>query len=179
MKFEKKGEGVYCWTCCGYVCPHPQLYTKKALEKMKEGELLELVFDNPPPGESIAAMCDSIGNEVVEKTDQAANTPGRSKSGGLRKDPMNKTSLWIVVVVTASLDRVPDGLRRVVAYRRRQPRPAEGRRRRSAGRGRIRKMSWDKEENYEPRTCCCGWRERQPGLRHGLRACSPTGRRRP
>ena len=34
---------------------------------MKGGELLELVFDNASSGESISAMCESIGNEVVEK----------------------------------------------------------------------------------------------------------------
>ena len=67
MKFEKKSEGLYALDVCGYVCPHPQLYTKKALEKMKEGELLELVFDNASSGESIAAMCDSKGNQVVER----------------------------------------------------------------------------------------------------------------
>ena len=67
MKFEKKSEGLYALDVCGYVCPHPQLYTKKALEKMKEGELLELVFDNASSGESIAAMCDSKGNRVVER----------------------------------------------------------------------------------------------------------------
>lgn len=71
MKFEKKSDGVYALDCCGYVCPHPQLYTKKALEKMKGGDLLELVFDNPSSGESIAAMCDTTGNEVVEKTGQS------------------------------------------------------------------------------------------------------------
>jgi len=70
MKFEKKSEGAYALDVCGYVCPHPQLYTKKALEKMQAGETLELVFDNPSSGESIAAMCDSIGNEIVEKTSQ-------------------------------------------------------------------------------------------------------------
>jgi tRNA 2-thiouridine synthesizing protein A len=68
MKFEKKTEGLYALDVCGYVCPHPQLYTKKALEKMKGGELLELVFDNASSGESISAMCESVGNEVVEKS---------------------------------------------------------------------------------------------------------------
>ena len=71
MKFEKKTEGLYVLDVCGYVCPHPQLYTKKALEKMKGGELLELVFDNASSGESIAAMCDLKGNEVVEKDTQS------------------------------------------------------------------------------------------------------------
>ena len=68
MKFEKKGDGSYVLDVCGYVCPHPQLYTKKALEKMKGGDLLEVVFDNPSSGESIAAMCDASGKKVVEKT---------------------------------------------------------------------------------------------------------------
>ena len=67
MKFEKKSEGLYGLDVCGYVCPHPQLYTKKALEKMKVGELLELVFDNVSSVESISAMCGSKGDEVVEK----------------------------------------------------------------------------------------------------------------
>ena len=67
MKFEKKNDGLYSLDVCGYVCPHPQLYTKKALEKMKAGDVLDLVFDNASSGESISAMCESIGNEVVEK----------------------------------------------------------------------------------------------------------------
>ena len=71
MKFEKKTEGLYALDVCGYVCPHPQLYTKKALEKMKGGELLELVFDNASSGESISAMCESIGNEVIEKNTES------------------------------------------------------------------------------------------------------------
>ena len=40
-------------------------------EKRKRGEWLELVFDNASSGESIAAMCDSKGNEVVEKNTQS------------------------------------------------------------------------------------------------------------
>ncbi len=70
MKFEKKDEGLYRLDVTGYVCPHPQMYTKKALEKMKVGDLLELVFDNPSSGESIAAMCDTVGNDVVAKETQ-------------------------------------------------------------------------------------------------------------
>lgn len=74
MKFEKKSEGLYALDVCGYVCPHPQLYTKKALEKMKVGETLELVFDNPSSGESIAAMCETVGNKIVDKTGQSGKT---------------------------------------------------------------------------------------------------------
>ena len=43
MKFEKQGDGRYRLDVTGYVCPHPQLYTKKALEKIGRGEVLELV----------------------------------------------------------------------------------------------------------------------------------------
>lgn len=67
MKFEKKGEGSYLLDVTGYVCPHPQLYTKKALSKMKEGDTLELIFDNPSSGESISSMCDRTEDEITEK----------------------------------------------------------------------------------------------------------------
>lgn len=70
MKFEKKSEGHYLLDCLGYVCPHPQIYTKKALEKMNGGDVLEVVFDNPSSSESIAAMCEASGNEVMEKTNE-------------------------------------------------------------------------------------------------------------
>lgn len=80
MKFEKKNDGLYSLDVCGYVCPHPQLYTKKALEKMKAGDVLDLVFDNASSGESISAMCESIGNEVVEK-----NTVSGKYSWKIRK----------------------------------------------------------------------------------------------
>ncbi|MFH1603662.1 MAG: sulfurtransferase TusA family protein [Pseudomonadota bacterium] len=80
MKFEKKSEGLYGLDVCGYVCPHPQIYTKKALEKLKAGELLELVFDNASSGESIGAMCDSKGDAVVEK-----NTDGGKYTWKIKK----------------------------------------------------------------------------------------------
>jgi tRNA 2-thiouridine synthesizing protein A len=67
MKFEKKGEGTYLLDVKGYICPHPQLYTKSALSKMKPGDTLELLFDNASSGESIASMCDKEGNEIVEQ----------------------------------------------------------------------------------------------------------------
>jgi len=74
VKFEKIREGAYMLDVQGYVCPHPQLYTKKAMEKLKQGEILELVFDNPSSGESIMAMCETDGNEIVEKTRQDGNS---------------------------------------------------------------------------------------------------------
>ncbi len=67
IKFEKKGENSYLLDVTGYVCPHPQLYTKKALQKMKENDILEIIFDNPSSGESISSMCDRTGDEILEK----------------------------------------------------------------------------------------------------------------
>ncbi len=67
VKFEKNGDGTYMLDVQGYVCPHPQLYTKKGLEKMKQGEILEVVFDNPSSGESIVAMCQAEGNEIISQ----------------------------------------------------------------------------------------------------------------
>lgn len=68
VKFDKKSEGVYSLDCTGYVCPHPQIYTKKMLERLQDGDTLEVTFDNPSSSESIAAMCAVTGNEILEKT---------------------------------------------------------------------------------------------------------------
>ena len=71
MKFEKVADGSYSLDVKGYVCPHPQLYTKSALSKMKSGEKLKLLFDNASSGESIASMCDKEGDEIVEQVKNA------------------------------------------------------------------------------------------------------------
>ncbi|HET9752043.1 MAG TPA: sulfurtransferase TusA family protein [Myxococcales bacterium] len=71
MKFEKTGDGAFRLDVKGYVCPHPQLYTKSALMKMKTGDTLRLLFDNPSSGESIAAMVDKQGDELVEQLAEA------------------------------------------------------------------------------------------------------------
>ena len=73
-KFEKLGEGSFQLDVQGYVCPHPQIYTKKALEKLGVGDTLQLVFDNPSSGESISAMCQTEGNEIVDQTQDAGST---------------------------------------------------------------------------------------------------------
>ncbi len=67
MTFQKTDEGRYCLNVNGYVCPHPQIYTKKALEKLAAGEMLVLIFDNPSSGESIESMIENDGNTLVEK----------------------------------------------------------------------------------------------------------------
>jgi tRNA 2-thiouridine synthesizing protein A len=67
VKFDKKSDGVYTLDCLGYVCPHPQIYTKKMLEKLGPGDILEIIFDNPSSSESISEMLSGSGNEILEK----------------------------------------------------------------------------------------------------------------
>ena len=67
MKFEKTSDDHYKLDVTGYVCPHPQIYTKKALSKINSGEHLEVIFDNPSSGESIATMCENNGDEIVSR----------------------------------------------------------------------------------------------------------------
>lgn len=71
MKFEKKADGLFVLNVEGYVCPHPQIYTKKALEKVNVGDVVEVLFDNPSSGESIATMCENTGDEIVEQSQEA------------------------------------------------------------------------------------------------------------
>lgn len=70
MNFEKTSDGHYNLDVKGYVCPHPQIYTKKALSKLESGDHLIVEFDNPSSGESIAAMCDITGDEIVSKNQE-------------------------------------------------------------------------------------------------------------
>ncbi len=70
MKFEKKSDGLYALDVCGYVCPHPQIYCKKSLEKISEGEVLEMTFDNPSSAETIVQMLDQAGHDLMEKKNE-------------------------------------------------------------------------------------------------------------
>jgi len=67
MKFEKISDEHFMLDVKGYVCPHPQIYTKKALQKIETGDHLDVIFDNPSSGESIAAMCDITGDEIINR----------------------------------------------------------------------------------------------------------------
>jgi tRNA 2-thiouridine synthesizing protein A len=67
MKFEKKSEGQYMLDVCGYVCPHPQIYCKKSLEKMADGDVLVMVFDNPSSAETIIQMLEQAGHDLMER----------------------------------------------------------------------------------------------------------------
>ncbi len=68
IKFDNISDGYYRLDVTGYVCPHPQMYTKKVLGKLKPDEVLTLLFDNPSSGESIISMCEAAGDEVFDKS---------------------------------------------------------------------------------------------------------------
>lgn len=73
MKFEKRENGTYLLDVTGYVCPQPQMYTKKALQRIGAGEVLEVCFDNASSGESIRAMIAQSGDEVLQESKQGGN----------------------------------------------------------------------------------------------------------
>lgn len=81
IKFDKISDGHYQLDVCGYVCPHPQMYTKKALQKMSEGDELTLLFDNPSSGESILSMCENEGNEVFDRQEGEGTSSWKIRKG--------------------------------------------------------------------------------------------------
>jgi tRNA 2-thiouridine synthesizing protein A len=70
VKFEKLSESKYFLDVRGYVCPHPQMYTKKAMEKMPTEACLEVVLDNPSSCESIFDLCKIEGYKIVEYNEE-------------------------------------------------------------------------------------------------------------
>jgi len=67
VKFDKIDDNNYSLNVCGFVCPHPQLYTKKSLEKIEEGDILNVCFDNPSSKETILQMVEAAGNDILEE----------------------------------------------------------------------------------------------------------------
>jgi tRNA 2-thiouridine synthesizing protein A len=81
MKFEKTADGEYMLNVTGYTCPHPQMYTKKALQKIEPGSVLTLVFDNASSGESIISMCESEGNDLFERSGESGTFTWKIRKG--------------------------------------------------------------------------------------------------
>jgi tRNA 2-thiouridine synthesizing protein A len=56
----------------GEICPYPQLYTKKKLEKMPTGSVLEVITDHPPAAEeTIPGYCKDMKYPFVIKREGA------------------------------------------------------------------------------------------------------------
>lgn len=54
--------------CRGLYCPVPILRTAEAIRDMAEGEVLELIGDDPGIREDLPAWCRGTGHELLELT---------------------------------------------------------------------------------------------------------------
>jgi TusA-related sulfurtransferase len=52
--------------CIGLYCPEPIFKTRLELDKMKEGEVLEILTDDPAAEEDIPRLARRLGDEVLE-----------------------------------------------------------------------------------------------------------------
>ncbi|OGK83144.1 MAG: hypothetical protein A2X52_09175 [Candidatus Rokubacteria bacterium GWC2_70_16] len=64
--FRKKGEGWFLLNVCG-CSPPAQFFAKSVLTRMRDGNILEVVSDNPCCAESIVGMCEARGDEILEQ----------------------------------------------------------------------------------------------------------------
>ena len=81
VKFEKVSDGEYMLDVTTYVCPHPQMYTKKALQKLNTGDVLTVLFDNPSSGESIISMCETTGDELFARREDSGTFSWKIRKG--------------------------------------------------------------------------------------------------
>jgi len=58
-------EGKYILDLRGYVCPYPQILTLQALRRLSDGDLLEVIVDNPASCENVPAAVRRDGHEVL------------------------------------------------------------------------------------------------------------------
>ncbi len=52
--------------CVGLFCPQPIFQTRLQLDKLKPGDVLELLADDPAAEEDIKAFCKKTGNELIK-----------------------------------------------------------------------------------------------------------------
>lgn len=52
--------------CLGVSCPRPQLMTKKAVNEIAIGEVIEVLADNPSSVEALPPMCDELDATHLE-----------------------------------------------------------------------------------------------------------------
>ena len=61
MKVDRKID------CIGLFCPVPVLKVREALDTMSEGEILEVLADDPAAEEDIPRLVSRIGHELIKK----------------------------------------------------------------------------------------------------------------
>jgi len=55
----------------GFFCPVPVHETRKILKEMKEGELLEVVGDDPETLQDMPALCDRISADLISIVEES------------------------------------------------------------------------------------------------------------
>jgi tRNA 2-thiouridine synthesizing protein A len=58
--------------CLGVSCPRPQLMTKKAVNEVAVGDIIEVLADNPSSVEALPPLCDELDATHLE-TVKASN----------------------------------------------------------------------------------------------------------
>lgn len=59
-------EGRYSLDARGYTCPYPEVFARRALEKLAPGDVFELIVDNVPSCETVPAAAKVLGHNVLE-----------------------------------------------------------------------------------------------------------------
>jgi tRNA 2-thiouridine synthesizing protein A len=54
----------------GLSCPIPIIKTKKAMDELKEGEVLLVLADDPGAREDFPAWCEQTGNELLKMEEE-------------------------------------------------------------------------------------------------------------
>ncbi len=52
---------AYVVDCMGAMCPRPQLLTMKILDQIEQGEVIEVISDNPAAVESFPSLAETLG----------------------------------------------------------------------------------------------------------------------
>jgi len=55
--------------CIGLLCPEPLFQTREAIEALEEGEILEVLADDPAAEEDLVRFAKRTGNEMVSVED--------------------------------------------------------------------------------------------------------------
>lgn len=65
LSIEKVDKKSYRLDARGYMCPYPQIFTLKALEKIESGAILEVLVDNPISCENVPEVVKKNGHNVL------------------------------------------------------------------------------------------------------------------
>ena len=66
---------------CGLNCPLPVLRTKKTLDKMASGEVLQVIATDPGSVEDMAALARQSGHELIESRQESDRYYFRLRKG--------------------------------------------------------------------------------------------------